>query len=205
MFALKQCFWWPSMANDVGEYVNACPVCARSKTSSRSWAGLLQPLPIPQRPWSDISMDFVTGLPVSRGLTPFQCVFGYQPPVFAETEKEVLVPSAHALVRRSHRIWAATRRTLLRSSSSMKRGADRHRRASSSVPVWAEGVVVHEISTPPCRFKKISPQVCWSFSNNEDCEPCVCAPATPQVLSGPPYIPHWEDQACQGKQFGARN
>lgn len=69
MFALKQRFWWPSMAKDVGEYVNACPVCARSKTYSRSWAGFLQPLPIPQRPWSDISMDFVTGLPVSQGNT----------------------------------------------------------------------------------------------------------------------------------------
>uniref|UniRef100_A0AAQ4PSE6 Integrase catalytic domain-containing protein n=1 Tax=Gasterosteus aculeatus aculeatus TaxID=481459 RepID=A0AAQ4PSE6_GASAC len=36
----------------------------------------------------------------ATGLTHFQCVFGYQPPVFQETEKEVVVPSGHAMIRR---------------------------------------------------------------------------------------------------------
>ena len=62
-------FWWPSMKEEVHRFVQACPVCARNKTSTRPPAGLLQPLPVPRRPWSHISLDFVTGLPPSEGNT----------------------------------------------------------------------------------------------------------------------------------------
>lgn len=64
----------------------------------------------------------------ATGLTPFQGAYGYQPPLFPDTEKEVVVPSAHALVRRCRRVWAAARRTLLRTSAWMKRAADQKRR-----------------------------------------------------------------------------
>ena len=69
MFAISRRFWWPSMEPEVREYVEACSVCARNKSSTGTRMGLLQPLPIPSRPWSDISLDFVTGLPVSQGNT----------------------------------------------------------------------------------------------------------------------------------------
>lgn len=69
MFVIKQRFWWASMEKAVGEYVAACPVCARNKTPCHRPAGLLRPLPVPRRPWSDIALDFVTGLPPSGGNT----------------------------------------------------------------------------------------------------------------------------------------
>ena len=69
MFVISRRFWWPAMEPEVWEYIEACSVCARNKTSSQARTGLLQPLPIPSRPWSDISMDFITGLPVSQGNT----------------------------------------------------------------------------------------------------------------------------------------
>uniref|UniRef100_A0AAQ4Q6V0 Gypsy retrotransposon integrase-like protein 1 n=1 Tax=Gasterosteus aculeatus aculeatus TaxID=481459 RepID=A0AAQ4Q6V0_GASAC len=263
MFAITQRFWWPAMEPEVREYVEACSLCARNKNSSRTRAGLLQPLPIPSRPWAEISVDFVTGLPTSNGntailtvvdrfskmvhyialpklpsaketavvmmdsvfrihgfprdivsdrgpqfvsrfwkefckligatasltsgyhpeangqterlnqqletglrclvaqcpaawskhltwvefahnslptsatgMSPFQCVFGYQPPFFPESESEVSVPSAHALVRRCRRIWAAARQTLIRQGDRVKRAADRRRRPA---PVYQPG------------------------------------------------------------------
>ena len=66
---LQQMFWWPNMARDTREFVAACSVCARGKSTHKPPAGLLRPLPIPSRPWSHIAVDFVTGLPPSQGNT----------------------------------------------------------------------------------------------------------------------------------------
>lgn len=49
------------------EFAGACVTCARSKSSHRAPAGLLRPIPVPSHPWSHISLDFVTGLPVCQG------------------------------------------------------------------------------------------------------------------------------------------
>ena len=66
---VQQRFWWATLAEDIREFVAACPVCNQQKTARQAPAGLLQPLPVPRRPWSHISLDFVTGLPPSRGHT----------------------------------------------------------------------------------------------------------------------------------------
>ena len=58
-------FWWPKMWKSVKDFVQSCDICSRSKTPRHRPYGLLQPLPIPQQPWSSISMDFITDLPSS--------------------------------------------------------------------------------------------------------------------------------------------
>lgn len=57
------------MEKQVGEYVAACSVCTRNKVSRHPPQGLLRPLPVPYHPWSDISLNFVTGLLPSEGNT----------------------------------------------------------------------------------------------------------------------------------------
>ncbi|KAI2650848.1 Transposon Tf2-8 polyprotein [Labeo rohita] len=64
---ITRAFWWRTLRRDVQQYVQACNICARSKTTNTPSTGELQPLPIPKRPWSHISIDFVTGLPESQG------------------------------------------------------------------------------------------------------------------------------------------
>lgn len=66
---MQQRFWWPAMTHDIREFVSACPICAQNKSSNRPPVGLLNPLPIFRQPWSHGSLDFVTGLPPSRGNT----------------------------------------------------------------------------------------------------------------------------------------
>ena len=55
------------MKQDVKEYVRRCDVCQKVKADNTKPAGLLQPLPVPERVWEDISMDFIDGLPSVQG------------------------------------------------------------------------------------------------------------------------------------------
>uniref|UniRef100_A0A8C5PFE5 Gypsy retrotransposon integrase-like protein 1 n=1 Tax=Leptobrachium leishanense TaxID=445787 RepID=A0A8C5PFE5_9ANUR len=62
---IKRSFWWPYMKKEIRAYVHHCPTCLQTKSLHTLPQGLLQPLPIPKSPWTDISMDFITELPMS--------------------------------------------------------------------------------------------------------------------------------------------
>ena len=59
-------FYWPRMYEEIGQYVSSCDSCQRNKPSNQSTPGLSLPLPIPDRPWQQVSLDLITQLPRSR-------------------------------------------------------------------------------------------------------------------------------------------
>jgi hypothetical protein len=63
----KRDFYWPGMRSDIKQFIRVCDTCQQNKYENICPTGLLQPLPIPTRIWTDISMDFIEGLPLSQG------------------------------------------------------------------------------------------------------------------------------------------
>ncbi len=60
-------YWWPKMKKDVETYVKGCEVCQCTKSSTQVKAAPLHPNAIPMEPWTQISVDMITGLPESNG------------------------------------------------------------------------------------------------------------------------------------------
>jgi hypothetical protein len=63
---VKRRFYWPGMDALIQKYVTSCDSCQRNKPSQQSPIGLLKPLPIPDRPWQQVTMDLITALPKSK-------------------------------------------------------------------------------------------------------------------------------------------
>ncbi|XP_058766993.1 uncharacterized protein LOC131640630 [Vicia villosa] len=62
-------FCWPGMYLAVKNMVKHCSHCQHNKYDTQKKRGLLQPLPVPERVWEDITMDFIANLPSSAGHT----------------------------------------------------------------------------------------------------------------------------------------
>jgi len=62
---VRHFYFWPKLQRDVQRYVRRCKICQLAKGHSQN-IRLYQPLPIPDRPWDSVSMDFVLGLPKTQ-------------------------------------------------------------------------------------------------------------------------------------------
>ena len=57
---------WQGLATTVEAYVRSCDACQRNKVVRHAPYGFLNPLPIPDKPWSSVSVDWITDLPPSH-------------------------------------------------------------------------------------------------------------------------------------------
>jgi len=64
---LGSLLYWRKQQKHVRAYVRECHSSQKNKSENVLTPGLLQPLPIPRAPFVDISMDFIEGLPNSKG------------------------------------------------------------------------------------------------------------------------------------------
>ncbi|KAK3516724.1 hypothetical protein QTP70_022520, partial [Hemibagrus guttatus] len=279
-------FWWPSLGPDVEQYVRACSTCVQARTSRQLPEGLLEPLPIPRRPWLHLSVDFLTDLPdsggfttvmvvvdrfskgckliplkglptamqsaeamfnhvfrnfglpediisdqslqftsrvwgllcarlgignslihSSTGLTPIQCVLGYQPPLFPWSGEPSDVPAVEEWYRLSQEVWEPAHVRLQRAVRRQRIQADRRRRPHPSYQV---GQKVW-LSTRNLRLKlpcrKLSPKFVGPFEIIRQVNPvayrlrlpasyCIC-PTFHVSLLKPAYPTAGEARACE--------
>ena len=63
---IRPFYYWPGMKREIAEYVSWCAICQQVKAERKKPFGLMQPLPVPQWKWENITMDFVYKLPRTR-------------------------------------------------------------------------------------------------------------------------------------------
>src|SRR5882724_3756788 len=64
---IRRQFYWPRMVAFVTDYIHSCSVCSRSKSLHHKPFGPHRFLPIGERPWDSILMDFIEWLPLLEG------------------------------------------------------------------------------------------------------------------------------------------
>lgn len=58
---------WIGINGELRRYIGNCQKCIQAKARRHKPYGLLHPLPVPLQPWDEVSMDFITSLPLSEG------------------------------------------------------------------------------------------------------------------------------------------
>ena len=57
-------YWWPGVTRDVRRYVEGCDLYQRMKNRIEELAGKLKLSEVPEKPWTHLTVDFITKLPV---------------------------------------------------------------------------------------------------------------------------------------------
>jgi hypothetical protein len=63
---LSRQFFWPIAARKVRQILSNCAICKRTTIWRERKKELLKPLPIPEKAFAEISIDFITDLPIAK-------------------------------------------------------------------------------------------------------------------------------------------
>jgi hypothetical protein len=72
---VKKEFFLDGLKTDVQMFVAECLVFQQNQVETIKTPGLLQPLSIQSQHWEEVSMDFITGLPKSKGKSVIVVIF----------------------------------------------------------------------------------------------------------------------------------
>ncbi|KAG8482764.1 hypothetical protein CXB51_024175 [Gossypium anomalum] len=62
---LRELYWWLGLKREVTEFVGKCLICQQVKAEHQLPSEFLQPVKIPLWKWERVTIDFVTGLPLT--------------------------------------------------------------------------------------------------------------------------------------------
>ncbi|KAK3530237.1 hypothetical protein QTP86_020133 [Hemibagrus guttatus] len=136
-------------------------------------------------PWAEYAQNSLTHS--STGLTPFQCVLGYQPPLFPWSGEPSDVPAVDEWSKRSQEVWERAHVHLQRAVRRQRIQADRHRCPHIAYRVgqrvW--------LSTCNLRLRllcrKLCPKFIGPFEIVRQVNPVAyCLPLSPDI----PHLPH---------------
>lgn len=74
---MRQHFAWTGMKTAVHDFISSCQVCQQAKPDRSKLPGLLALLPVPDRAWKVVSLDFIEGLPLSAGFNSILMVVSF--------------------------------------------------------------------------------------------------------------------------------
>ena len=63
---IRRAYWWPQMATNIETFCRSCRKCQTNKGNTQKPQGFLHSLPIPDKPWQSVGMDFMGPLPRSQ-------------------------------------------------------------------------------------------------------------------------------------------
>jgi len=67
LYSVRRQYYWPGLPAFVKEYCKMCTTCSSAKPVCHRHYGLLKQLPIPEKLWNSILLDFIEKLPTSSG------------------------------------------------------------------------------------------------------------------------------------------